>query len=276
MKKAERRSRPTAAGRAQRVLVVDDEPDIRELLELTLVKMGLGVDAAGSIAEAKERLGDARYQLCLTDMRLPDGEGLELVRHIAALAGDLPVVDPAQLGQADLRGFTAIVVGPRAYEASAALVANNARLLNWAREGGTLVVQYGQYEMQQPGIMPYPVTINRPHDRVTVEDAPVTMLDSAATALASPNRITSRDFEGWVQDRSLYMPRTFDPAFVPLLAMNDPGEVPSRGALLVAPLGRGTYVYTTLAFFRQLPNGVPGAARLFMNLLAARARGTTQ
>ena len=185
-------------------------------------------------------------------------------------------LDPAQLGQADLRGFTAIVVGPRAYEASAALVANNARLLNWAREGGTLVVQYGQYEMQQPGIMPYPVTINRPHDRVTVEDAPVTMLDSAATALASPNRITSRDFEGWVQDRSLYMPRTFDPAFVPLLAMNDPGEVPSRGALLVAPLGRGTYVYTTLAFFRQLPNGVPGAARLFMNLLAARARGTTQ
>lgn len=185
-------------------------------------------------------------------------------------------LDPAQLGQADLRGYSAIVVGPRAYEASPALVANNARLLDYVRDGGTLVVQYGQYEMQQPGIMPYPITINRPHDRVTVEDVPVTILDSTAAILRSPNRITARDFDGWMQDRSLYMPRTFDPAYVPVLEMSDPGEPANRGALLVASLGKGTYVYTTLAFFRQLPNGVPGAARLFVNLLAARATRTAQ
>ena len=125
--------------------------------------------------------------------------------------------------------------------------------------------------MMQPGIMPYPVTINRPHDRVTVEGAPVTILDSSAAILRVPNRITARDFDGWVQDRSLYMPRTFDSRYAPLLEMNDPGEQPIRGALLVAPLGEGTYVYTTLAFFRQLPNGVPGAARLFVNLLSAKA-----
>jgi two-component system response regulator PilR (NtrC family) len=101
MKKAERRSRPSAAERAQRVLVVDDEPDIRELLELTLVKMGLGVDSAGTISEAKQRLAGARYQLCLTDMRLPDGEGLELVRHIAGLAGDLPVAVITAYGSAE-------------------------------------------------------------------------------------------------------------------------------------------------------------------------------
>jgi LmbE family N-acetylglucosaminyl deacetylase len=185
-------------------------------------------------------------------------------------------LNPATLGQVDLSGYTAIVVGPRAYETQPALVANNARLLDYARAGGTLVVQYGQYEMQQPGMMPYPVTINRPHDRVTNEKAPVTILDTDAAVLRSPNRITTRDFEGWIQDRSLYMPRTFDSAYTPVLAMNDPGEQPSRGALLVAPLGRGTYVYTTLAFFRQLPNGVPGAARLFVNLLAAKANRPAQ
>jgi LmbE family N-acetylglucosaminyl deacetylase len=112
-------------------------------------------------------------------------------------------IDPATLAQADLRGYSAIVIGPRAYETQPALVANNARLLNYARNGGTLVVQYGQYEMMQPGIMPYPVTINRPHDRVTVEGAPVTILDSTAAILRTPNRITVRDFDGWVQDRSL-------------------------------------------------------------------------
>ena len=185
-------------------------------------------------------------------------------------------LNPSTLGQADLTGYTAIVVGPRAYETQPALVANNGRLLDYARAGGTLVVQYGQYEMQQPGMMPYPITINRPHDRVTNENAPVTILDADAAVLRSPNRITTRDFEGWIQDRSLYMPRTFDPAYVPALALNDPGEQPNRGALLVAPLGRGTYVYTTLAFFRQLPNGVPGAARLFLNLLAAKANRQAQ
>ena len=101
-KKNERRTGPRAErDAAQRVLVVDDEPDIRELLELTLLKMGLGVDSAGSIAEAKERLGGARYRLCLTDMRLPDGEGLELVRYIAGLAGDLPVAVITAYGSAE-------------------------------------------------------------------------------------------------------------------------------------------------------------------------------
>jgi hypothetical protein len=186
------------------------------------------------------------------------------------------MLDPAQLATTDLRGYSAIVVGPRAYDASAALVANNARLLEYARNGGTLVVQYGQYEMQRPGMMPYPITINRPHDRVTVENVPVTIIDSSAAVLRGPNRITTRDFDNWIQDRSLYMPRTFDAAYKPVLEMSDPGEPPRQGALLVAPLGQGTYVYTTLAFFRQLPNGVPGAARLFMNLLAAKANRPAQ
>jgi hypothetical protein len=136
-----------------------------------------------------------------------------------------------------------------------------------------MLVQYGQYEMMNPGIMPFPVTINRQQDRVTEEDAPVRILDAQSPLLSTPNRISQADFEGWVQERALYMPRTFADAYKPLLSMNDPGEDPNSAAILVAPYGSGTYIYTTLSFFRQLPAGVPGATRLFVNLLAAGQKG---
>ncbi len=212
------------------------------------------------------------------DARLPralaiayiTGVGDNVAPMLEQLGVNVTVIDPAMLPRTDLSKFGAVVVGTRAYEASDALVANNARLLDYARDGGTLVVQYGQFEMTRPGIMPYPITLARPADRVTVEGAPVTIVDPAASILAAPNTITTRDFDGWIQDRTLYMPRTFDPAYTPVFEMHDPGEAPNRGAVLVAPYGKGTYVYTTLAFFRQLPNGNPGAARLMLNLLSAR------
>jgi hypothetical protein len=106
---------------------------------------------------------------------------------------------------------------------------------------------------------------------VTVEESPVRLLRPDHPLLRTPNAISRDDFDGWVQERSLYMPRTFDDAYLPLVAVQEPGEEERTGALLVAPLGDGTYVYTTLAFFRQLPAGVPGAARLFVNLLGADA-----
>jgi hypothetical protein len=134
------------------------------------------------------------------------------------------------------------------------------------------VVQYGQYEMTDPGIMPYPITLSRPHDRVTDENAAVRVLDPKSPLLNVPNKITDADFAGWVQDRSLYMPHTFDSHYHAVISTNDPGEPPNDGGILIAPLGKGVYVYTTLAFFRQLPAGNPGAARLFVNLLAARQR----
>ena len=185
------------------------------------------------------------------------------------------VVRPAEIGRTDLSSFTTVAVGPRAYDAHPELASANAKLFDFARRGGTLVVQYGQYEMTRPGMMPYPITINRPHDRVTHEDAPVTILDAGDALLIAPNRISQADFAGWVQERSLYMPRTFDERYRPVIAISDPGEPLNRGGILVAPLGRGTYVYTTLAFFRQLPAGVSGAARLFVNLLSAGLPGAT-
>ncbi|MGH7712133.1 MAG: hypothetical protein ACREOG_12655, partial [Gemmatimonadaceae bacterium] len=115
-------------------------------------------------------------------------------------------IEPAKLRAADLRRFTTLVVGPRAYDASPELRASRDIVLDFARRGGTVVVQYGQYEMLQPGIMPYPITLTRPADRVTDETAPVRVALPAATVLRAPNVIRANDFAGWVQERALYMP----------------------------------------------------------------------
>jgi LmbE family N-acetylglucosaminyl deacetylase len=202
------------------------------------------------------------------------GVGDNVAPSLRELGIPVTVVQPSEIPATDLSSFTTVVVGPRAYQANRELIDNNQYLLSFARSGGTLVVQYGQYEMMQPGVMPHPITIARPHDRVTEENAPVTVLDPGSRALSFPNRITQADYEGWVQERSLYMPRTFDPAYHPLLAMNDPGEPPNRGGILVTPYGKGVYIYTTLAFFRQLPAGVSGGTRLFVNLLSQRGSVT--
>jgi hypothetical protein len=200
------------------------------------------------------------------------GVGDNVAPMLEQLGVPVTIVEPEKVAAADLSRFTTVVVGPRAYESSPALVAANPKLLDFARHGRTLVVQYGQFEMANPGMMPYPVTIVRPGDRVTEEDAPVRVTDPTSPLLSIPNRIGPDDWTGWVQERSLYMPRTHDPRYRTLLSMNDTGEQPNDAAILVAPLGSGTYVYTTLALFRQLPAGVPGGARLFVNLLSADQR----
>lgn len=190
----------------------------------------------------------------------------------ALRALDVPVemLPAASIGTADLSRFTTIVLGPRVYQVSDALRAANARLLAWVQAGGTLVVQYGQFEMAEPGLMPFPVQFTRPAARVTREDAPVTVLDASAPLLSRPNRVNDTDWQGWVQERALYMPSVIDPRYRTFLEMRDPDEPANRGALLATPFGRGLYVYTSLALFRQFPYGVPGAARLLLNLVSAR------
>ena len=178
-------------------------------------------------------------------------------------------IDPAAIGVTDLSRFTAIVVGPRAYETSETLVKANPRLLDYANRGGTLVVQYGAQDMSKYPVTPYPLAWTRPAARVTMENAPVRMLKSDAPLLTLPNKIGADDWKDWVQERATYMPTTIDPRYTSLLGMNDPNEPENLGALLQAKVGKGRYVYVTLALFRQLPNGVPGAARILMNLINA-------
>ena len=178
-------------------------------------------------------------------------------------------IDPAAIVGTDLSRFTAIVVGPRAYETSDALVKANPRLLDYATRGGTLVVQYGAQDMSKYQVTPYPLAWTRPAARVSVENAPVRVIKPDAPLLSLPNRIGADDWKEWVQERATYMPTTIDPRYTSLLGMNDPNEPENLGALLEAKVGKGRYVYVTLALFRQLPNGVPGAARILMNLINA-------
>ncbi len=187
---------------------------------------------------------------------------------LAQVGVPLVLLRPADLEAGDLSGYDAIVVGSRAYEIDPALDRANGRLLDYARRGGLVIVQYQQYPFVEGKYAPFPFDIARPHDRVTDETAAVTLLDPSSPVFTTPNRIGPADWEGWVQERGLYFAHSWDPAYKPLLAMADPGGPRLEGSLLVATVGQGRYVYTGLALFRQLPAGVPGAYRLFANLLA--------
>jgi hypothetical protein len=184
----------------------------------------------------------------------------------------MELLDVTALGSGDLSVFDVIVIGPRAYETSAALRENNVRLLEYVAGGGTLLVQYQQYQFVRGEFAPYPLTINRPHDRITDETAPVTVLEPGHAALTYPNAIRADDWSGWVQERGLYFAGEWDERYLALLEMQDPDMDPIRGGLLVAEYGAGTYVYSGISFFRTLPGGAIGAYKLFMNLLALGER----
>lgn len=194
-------------------------------------------------------------------------DGATVLRQIGMRVDEL---GPAAVRAGDFASYEVLVLGIRAYETRPDLVAANEAILDFARAGGTVIVQYNKYEFPAGGFAPYPVTIRRPHDRVTDENAPVTLLAPESPVFTSPNRLAPADFEGWVQERGLYFLGEWDERYTPLMEMADPGEDPKRGALLVAPVGEGLYVYTGLAFFRQFPAGVAGAYRLFANLVSLR------
>jgi LmbE family N-acetylglucosaminyl deacetylase len=188
------------------------------------------------------------------------------------------------LAFSDLSKFDAIVVGVRAYELRTELPGANQRLLDYVSKGGTLVVQYErEFAWDKSQYAPYPALISpqlppakdgappapRPLPRITDENSPVKFLKPADALLNRPNKITQDDFKGWAQERGLYYWTQFDAKYTPLLAMNDSGEPELNGALVYTHYGKGTYIYTGLAFFRQLPEGVPGAYRILVNLLSA-------
>jgi LmbE family N-acetylglucosaminyl deacetylase len=186
---------------------------------------------------------------------------------------EVTMLTPEELSYADLGLFDAVVVGPNAYLISDDVRRNAGRLLDYVERGGTLIVQYQGYGYEAEGLAPYPFRYRQPHDRITAPDAPVRVLDPAHPVLSTPNRIVPEDFDGWVHDRGLYFFGEWDKRYQPLLESADPGQEPQRGGLLVASHGRGTYVYAGYSFFRQIPDGVPGAVRLFANLLGLpRAR----
>ena len=180
---------------------------------------------------------------------------------------DVHILTENEILNGDLSGYDAIVTGVRAYNVNQRLAVEQPKLLEYVKKGGNLVVQYNNNSgLVTKNIGPYPFSVV--NKRVTDEEAKITVLDPQEPLLNYPNKITQDDFNGWVQERGLYFVGDIDPNYKAPLQMNDPGEAANNGALIVGNYGQGRFVYTSLAFFRQLPAGVPGAYRLFVNLLS--------
>ena len=196
------------------------------------------------------------------------GAGDEVPDALQNLGYEVIQLNDGMLENMDLSQFDAIITGVRAYNTRDSLKLTKERLLQYIERGGTLVVQYNVASGQLTNrIGPYPLTIGR--DRVSVENAPVAFLAPEHPLLNFPNKINQKDFEGWIQERGLYFASQWDEKYETVLSCHDPDESDKKGGLLYGRYGKGVFIYTAYAWFRQLPAGVPGAFRLFANMIAA-------
>jgi LmbE family N-acetylglucosaminyl deacetylase len=195
------------------------------------------------------------------------GAGDVVAEALTQVGYDVHQLTESDIMNTDLSVYDAIVTGVRAYNTNPRLVVEQPKLMEYVKNGGNFVVQYN---VPQPLVLnnigPYPFRVV--NQRVTDENAAVTFIDPQNPVLNYPNKITQADFDGWVQERGLYFVSNIDSHYKTILNMNDPGEAPNPGSLIVADYGKGRFVYTSLDFFRELPAGVPGAYRLFVNLLS--------
>ncbi|HEY2139085.1 MAG TPA: hypothetical protein VGH00_03325, partial [Chthoniobacterales bacterium] len=197
------------------------------------------------------------------------GAGDDIPQSLQQIGYNVKTLDGPEITAENLKRFDAVVLGIRAYNTQERIAAWQAELLAYVKAGGVVVAQYNTTaELKLKEIGPFPFDISR--DRVTDETAEVRILVPNHPLLTTPNKITADDFKGWVQERGLYFPNKWDPNWTALLSCNDPGEKPLDGGLLVAKSGQGYFVYTGYAFFRELPAGVPGAYRLFANMVSLR------
>ncbi len=219
----------------------------------------------------------ARQRVSIVDVQAPHdlkvgyimGAGDDIPTILKQVGMDVTLIPVERLATEDLARYATIVLGIRAYDTQKQVIANNKRLLDFIFAGGTLVVQYNASwtDFNNDKLTPYPAELSRA--RVSVEEAPVDILAPDDSIFHYPNTITARDFDGWVQERGLYFMSKWDDHYTPLLSCHDPKEEPQKGGLLRAQYGKGIYIYTGYAFFRQLPAGVPGAVRLYVDLLSA-------
>ncbi|WP_417352068.1 PIG-L family deacetylase [Flavobacterium alkalisoli] len=195
------------------------------------------------------------------------GAGDNVPESLRQMGYEVTLLTPEAISPEALAGFDAVIMGIRCYNVLESLEFKQQVLFDYVKEGGNMVVQYNTTgHLSIKDVAPYPIRISR--DRVTEEDAKVTFLDPSNAVLNRPNKITDRDFKGWVQEQGLYYPDEWASEFTPILSSHDKGESPKKGALLIAKHGKGYYIYTGLSFFRELPEGVSGAYRLMANIIA--------
>ncbi len=195
------------------------------------------------------------------------GSGDEVPQSLAHLGVNVTFLTAGDLAKGDLSKFDAIVLGVRTYAVREDLKTHNSRLLDYAKNGGVVMVQYNTPEYDR-NYGPYPYTMSNDPEEVTDEVSKVEILERGNPVFTWPNEITVKDFEGWVEERGSKFLKEWDPQYKPLLSTNDPGQEPQKGGLLYARTGKGVYIYNAYAFYRQLPHGVPGAYRIFANLLS--------
>ena len=202
-----------------------------------------------------------------------EGAGDVVPESLRQIGYNVTIIKPEQISAGNLSEFDAIVVGIRAYNILDDLKFKQKFLLDFVKDGGNLVVQYNTSRgIKVDNIAPYELKLSR--DRVTDENAEMRILNPEHPLLNFPNKISEKDFEGWVQERGLYFPNKWSKEFTPLFSANDKGETPKDGSLLIAKYGKGNYIYTGLSFFREFPEGVSGAYRLFANMLSAGKEST--
>ena len=195
------------------------------------------------------------------------GAGDMVPQALEQIGYKVEVIAPEDISAENLEKFDAVVMGIRAYNVVEELKYKQEELLSYVKSGGNLILQYNtNHGLKNNNLAPFPLKLSR--DRVTNEDAKVKILASEHPIVNTPHKITENDFEGWVQERGLYFPEEWSKEFTPVLSMSDTGETSKKGSLLVAPYGKGYYIYTGLSFFREFPAGVPGAFRLFANMIS--------
>ncbi|MFT5384479.1 MAG: LmbE family N-acetylglucosaminyl deacetylase [Saprospiraceae bacterium] len=195
------------------------------------------------------------------------GPGDEIPQNLEQIGYQVSILDDKDINAANLKKFDAVIMGVRAYNTEERLKYHQEKLMEYVENGGTMIVQYNTNRgLKVKELGPYPFKISR--DRVAMEDAEIRLLKPDHEVLNFPNKITQKDFEGWVQERGLYFPDEWDEQYEAILSSNDIGETPKDGGLLVAKFGKGYYIYTGYSWFRELPAGVPGAYRLFANLIS--------
>ena len=195
------------------------------------------------------------------------GAGDEVNKNLENLGFQVTNLNPNEITAENLKSYDAIILGIRAFNVVDEVKFKNKILFDYVFNGGNIIVQYNTTNnLITKEIAPYNLELSR--DRVTDENAKVTFLTPNHKVLNQPNKINEKDFTGWVQEQGLYYPNKWSSEFIPILASNDEGETPKKGALLIAKHGKGNYIYTGLSFFRELPEGVSGAYRLLANIIA--------
>ena len=242
---------------------------------------GLSVDISVDLPNPKEPIARRNVPLVYADALVVGGRKVgyipstdqTLERALTALGADATKLTVDDVAKTNLSAYNTIIIDNRGYQAHPELISLNPRLLKFVEDGGTLLVFYhrtGEWNPDEargrPQLAPYPIILD--DSRVTEEDAPVLFLQPKSPLLNFPNRITQKDFQNWVQERGLYFPKEWDPHYLAVLSTHDTGEPPLKGGLLVAPYGRGNYIYTSYVWYRQLRAGLPGGYRMFANLMS--------